>query len=392
MRTEQTKAEKLRELVAETGPCITIALPAGTGGTQWKNAMGEIREELRRRNADVEGLLGPVEKARAEHSSNGRGQQGGLVILRSPSVLQVRGMAPVTPLVRVDDHFDLRVLLSLLHFTESSFYLLALSQNRTRILKCTRQGSEEIPYPAGFPTSLSEAMQTRKPDHTLDNRASGGPSMGGGAVMFGTSTDGDDKDEYLAHFFADIDRAVAVALKGSSDPLIPVGVEHEIALYRRANTYPHLVAAGVHGAPDGLHGGDMHRRAIELLDSLAADPKSEGLEDFDKRVGTGRASTQMQEIVTAAYAGRVSHFFFQENARYSGVFDPVRARVKHTEDPLDSPVDLVEAAAVQTLLQGGEVEMLPGAAMPNGVPVCALFRYPLVQTAGSEPLEPASVE
>lgn len=209
--------------------------------------------------------------------------------------------------------------------------------------------------------------------------------------MFGTSSDADSKDEYLAHFFADIDRAVGVALKGSSDPLVPVGVEHEVALYRKVNTYPHLVAPGVHGAPDGLHGGEMHRRALELLDRLAADPKFEGLADFDKRVGTGHASIQIQDIVAAAYAGRISHLYFQENARYPGVFDAVRVRVKRTEDPLDSPVDLVEAAARQTLLQGGEVRMLPGAAMPNGVPVCALFRYPLAQsTAGTEPLEAAS--
>ena len=66
----------------------------------------------------------------------------------------------------------------------------------------------------------------------------------------------------------------------------------------------------------------------------------------------------------------------------------MRQRVKHTSDPLDSPVDLIEEAAYQTILQGGEAKIVAGAAMPNGVPVCALFRYPAVETsAATEPVE-----
>jgi hypothetical protein len=36
--------------------------------------------------------------------------------------------------------------------------------------------------------------------------------------------------------------------------------------------------------------------------------------DFDKRVGTGHASMQIQEIVVADHEGRVSHLYFQEEA------------------------------------------------------------------------------
>jgi hypothetical protein len=224
-------------------------------------------------------------------------------------------------------------------------------------------------------------MQTRKPDHTLDNHVSGGASMGAGSVVFGTSSDRDDKDEHLLHFFNGLDRAVHTALKGSTEPLIAVGVEHELALYRRVNTYAGLVEAGVHGAPDGLEGGEIHKRALELLVDRAAEKDSEVPADFDKRVGTGHASTRVADIVAAAFEGRVSHFFFQAAAQYSGIYDPVRQRIKHTEDPTDSPVDLVEAAAFQTIRQGGIAKILPASAMPNGVPVCALFRYPAMEAA-----------
>jgi hypothetical protein len=314
-----------------------------------------------------------VEQAIAEARAAGRSRRG-TVILRSPSLLQVHHIDSVQPVLRVAEHFDLRTILAIAA-EQKSFYILALSQNRTRILRCGQGAAEEIPFPEGFPASLADAMQTRQPDHVLDNRASGGPSMGGGAVMFGTSSDREDKDEYMLHFFLSLDKAVNTALKDSTDPLVPVGVEHEIALYRRINTYPHLVEPGVHGAPDGLEGGEMHKRALALLRQQEEAIPTE-LGDFDKRVGTGHASKNIQEIVAAAFDGRVSHFFFQAGAQYLGTYDSVRQRVKHTDDPKDSPLDLIEAAGLETIRKGGETRILPAPAMPGGVPVCALFRYP----------------
>jgi hypothetical protein len=147
-------------------------------------------------------------------------------------------------------------------------------------------------------------------------------------------------------------------------------------MYQRLNHYPNFCEPGVHGAPDGLDGGEMHRRALELLDERLAEAGREIPADFDKKVGTGHASTHVQEIVDAAFQGRVSHLFFQGDASYMGTYDKVRRRVKHTDDPLDSPEDLIDAAAFQTILHAGEARILPGSALPNGVPVCALFRYP----------------
>jgi hypothetical protein len=344
-----------------------------------------IRKGLQSRHVDVQNLLDPVHAAGAEVTGDTNSRRG-FVILRSPSLFEIHRVLSVLPLVRIDERFDLRTILSLVESTERVFYIVAVSQKRARILKCTEETSQEIPYPAGFPASLTDAMQTRQPDHNLDNRASGGPSMGAGAVVFGTSSGHDDKDEHLLHFFSELDKAVNTALKGSADPLIPAGVEHEIALYRRVNTYPHLVEPGIFGAPDGLEGGEMHARALQLLERRAESPGSEVPADFDKRVGTGHASIHIQEIVSAAYQGRVSHLFFHANSQYMGTYDPVRQRVKHTVDPLDSPVDLIEVAGFETIHQGGEVRMLPASAMPNGVPVCALFRYPAVQSASGSDL------
>lgn len=396
MTTKSNRTEIVRELFRATGPCITLVLAgteAGDVAAELNNALDIVREKLQGEPVDMNSLIEPIAAAAAE-SRGGVKFRGGLVILRLPEVLQVYHVPQPRPLVRVGDRFDVRSVLSALA-AQSSFYILALSQKRTRILKCTQQSSEEIPSPAGFPTSLADAMQARQADHDLKDRGSGGPSTGTGGtggVMFGISSDRDDKDEYMLHFFMTLDKAVNTALKDSGDLLVPVGVEHEIALYRRVNTYANLAEPGVHGAPDGLDAAEIHRRAMEMLKEAAARPGHEVPADFDKRVGTGHASAHIQEIVAAAHEGRVSHIFLQENTEYLGTYDNVRQRVKHTSDPLDSPVDLIEEAAYRTVLHGGEAKIVPGSAMPNGVPVCALFRYPAAElNVSAEPVETTSV-
>ena len=376
---EQLTFENIRELGETAGPCITIVLAGDETGNiaiALKDALKAVRPKLRELGADEEKLLEPIGRESE--------QRGPVAILRSPSTMRTfrvdRAVAPdIAPMAAVGNHFHLGTLLSIVE-AEKQFYILALSQNRTRILKCTQSSSEEVPFAQNVAVSLADAMQTKPPDHVLDNRASGGPSIGAGSVLFGTSTDREAKDEYMLHFFSGLDHGVNAMLKGSREPLVAAGVEHEVALYRRVNSYPHLVEPGVYGAPDGMDGGEMHRRALEVLKQRREIP-----EDFDKRVGTGHASVHVQEIVEAAFLGRVSQLFFQRGARYMGTFDETRMRVKHTEDPLDAPVDLIESAGWQTILHGGEARVVEGSAMPNGAPACAVFRYAMAvpeQVAG----------
>jgi hypothetical protein len=372
--TEETKTA-VRELLRSPGPCITVVLEgseAGDTAIELKNAIAAIRGELQKQGADSEALLRPIAEAGAE--ARFVKARGSIVILRSPAVMEVHRARNLRSLVRVARHFDVRTLVAL-EAAHKSFSVLGLSQKRTRILKCTEDTFPEVPFPPGFPSNLADAMQTSQPDHVLDNRMTAGPSIGTGTVMFGTTTDREAKDEYLLHFFRDVDNAVNALMRGSGEPLVAAGVEHEIALYRRVNTYPELLEAGVQGAPDGMGSGELHRRALELLNAREQEPGRAVPADFDRRVSFGLASTHIQEIVPAAFAGRVLQFFFQANAKYAGVYDAARQMVKRPEDTFETPVDLIELAAYQTILQGGEARILAAKAMPEGAAVCALFRY-----------------
>lgn len=365
-----TGSESIRNVLSTAGPCITIVSEeAGLAA-----AIAAVRKELTGSGENPKTLLASVEAESAKVAAENKGRSA-IAILAAPGFVRVLPVSTeVKPTAKAADRFDIRTVLAI-EASGATFYILALSQKRTRILECTQHSSREISFPAGFPKSLSESKQTDQPDHDLDNRSSAGPDVGGmKGVMFGTTTDREKKDEYLVHYFSAIDKAVNTALKDRTEPLVVAAVESELALYSRVNTYPHLVEPGVHGSPDGMEGGEIHRRALELLQNQ---PPRE-LAEFDKKVGTGHASVHIQDIVTAAFEGRVSNLFFQENAKYEGTFDTMRQKVKHSD-----PDDLIEAAAWQTIVHGGDARIVPASAMPNGVAVCALFRYPASQSTPS---------
>jgi len=361
-----TRSESIRDLLAMPGPCITIV----TSAAALPDAIEHVRQILSETERHPDALLEPMLDAGQKLAADRKGR-GAVAILRAPDFLRVVPVgSDLKPVTRVGDRFDLRTLLEV-EAAEATFHILALSQKRTRLLECTQQSSCEIAFSADFAQSLADFKQTDKPDHDLNNRSSAGPDVGGmKGVMFGTTTDREKKDDYLLHFFSAINRAVHTLLRDQSTPLIVAGVESELALYHRVNTYRFTLEPGVHGSPDAMDGTELHSKARDLVRSTPPRAALEALAEYDKKVGTGHASSHIHEIVQAAFEGRVSHFFFQEDAKYEGTYDTMRQRVKHSD-----PNDLIEAAASETIRHGGEARILAASSMPNGVPVCAVFRY-----------------
>src|SRR5262249_22128577 len=152
------------------------------------------------------GLLDPLYELEDEETEDEeRGK--GFVVFRSPRVFRhFYVAAPLEEFVTVADHFYILPLLPLVGH-ERIFYILTLSQKHIRLLRCEGGTSVEVALPRSVPRTLDDFMQTSRPDHVLDNRAWGGPSMGSmRGVIFGTSTDREAKDEYLMHFYKEVDK------------------------------------------------------------------------------------------------------------------------------------------------------------------------------------------
>jgi hypothetical protein len=193
-------------------------------------------------------------------------------------------------------------------------------------------------------------------------------------VMFGTSADREADDERLSHFFKAIDKGVRTLLRDDPSPLVLAGVEYELALYRRINSHPHLFEKTVRGAPDGGSEQELHAHAREVVMQSFSEPLKRALADLVKRGDVGRATLDMREAIKAAHEGRVSDLLLAEDAEFRGRWDQKTHKV-HAASEGGRSEDLLNAAALQTVLHGGQAFALSREDMPEHAPAAAVLRY-----------------
>jgi len=346
---------------------------AKANALQWRECLRTLEAKVQQNGSEARELL---ESISAWDGISGEEKAGGksIAVFRSPDVFCVTWLEkPVKSKAVLGKHFYVRPFLPELT-RDNSFYILALSQNDVRVLRCTSSSSEEIPLPASVAKSFHAFTNSVKPDHVTDNRSSPGPGSGSSkGVMFSTSTDKEDKDENLAHFYKQIDRGLIEILRGKTEPVVPVGVEYELALYRSLNTYPRLVE-GVQGAPNSLRAGEMHARALDAMLQQYDKKVDDALAEYNHKVGGG-ASNRLKDIVPAAHDGRVLTLLVSDSLETTGSFDETTHTVKGRETGTLEDEDLVNDAVVQTVLHAGQVFVVPNGKMPNGTPLSAIFRF-----------------
>jgi hypothetical protein len=87
-----------------------------------------------------------------------------------------------------------------------------------------------------------------------------------------------------------------------------------VATFHRMTTYPSCVEPGVHGVSASLGNEEVHRRAIQLLNSVPTGATKRALHKFESYLTTGHASTDADAIFEAAHTGRVAHLFLRAAA------------------------------------------------------------------------------
>ena len=380
---ETLQLEKIHELIRSPGPCVTLLLPPYRPGEQAKPLSTLIRsniQEAARQLAQsnipetvTQDLLEPLQQL-AEDPDLSRGSHWGRVIFRSPETLRQFAMTElVKPAAQVGGCFEIRPILAELHIP-AEFYLLKLSKKNVQLFRCAGLHAEALRLPAGVPETLEEALAFKPPDHDLENRSPAGSSNGAmQGVRFGTGSARETQQTYLADFYKAVDRGVRELLGAASDaPLVLAGVDEDTVLYRMINRYANLLARRVHGTPGGAPLEiDLLHQAYGIVRSDSVERATQALLDSKERVAPTRFATGARAVLRAASEGRVARLYIDQAARMFGVFERSRrgGRWDWGEE------DLLNIAAVETILQGGLAFALPTGRIPDGAAVAAILRY-----------------
>ncbi|MBC8870612.1 MAG: hypothetical protein H8E44_14410 [Planctomycetes bacterium] len=375
---------ELRKLTLDQeGPCITIFLSthaAGHDGQQdalrLKNLVGQAERELTEqglRAPDAKKLLDPVRQLPKEPGFWEK-RSNGLAIFISQGVFdRFRIPLELDETVIVNRRFQVKPLLPLLG-SNDRYFVLAFSQNRVRFFKGSRFGLDEMTID-GMPKDMDQALNLDGADRGSQvHSAMRGDQGKQSAVFHGQGGSREAAKDDLAQYFRMIDTALRDTLRGQRAPLFLAAVQYLLPIYREVSSYAHIAKKELPGNPDHSPEHELHVRVWPLVESFAEDAREAAAAKYRKLAGTGKTSDDIRQIVPAAHQGQVETLFVDRSDHQWGVFEPDTGKLELRSPQQPGDDDLLDYAAVQTLLHRGGVYAVPSDQSPSP-PAAAVFRY-----------------
>jgi hypothetical protein len=353
-----------------------------------KNLLTEAKDSLRElglRPPDIDAILEPGFALLDDHIF-WRQQSDGLAVLAARDAFHTYRLPfSFEEQVIVSPKFYTKPLLPILS-SGGRFLVLALSQDEVRLLQGTRYTVAEVDL-ENVPESLADALRLEDPEARLQFHTTTGPGHGKGgaptagtgasrrAAFYGTGAPSDDDKQRILRYFQLVDGGLQEMLAGQRIPLVLAGVDYLLPLYREASNYDNILEQDIEGNPEQLSAKELHNRAWALVHPQFRQEQEEAARLYRQLAGSERATGELAEAVPAASYGRVETLFVPLNVKRWGTFDASANKIEFHEEMQPGDVDLLDLAAVQTLVNGGTVYAVDSGNVPGDGMLAALLRY-----------------
>jgi hypothetical protein len=277
-------------------------------------------------------------------------------------------------LVSVGDRFYIKPLIPLFG-GEDRFFVLALSQNEVRLVQGSPSGGREIHLAGVVPRSLAEIQKDKKPGRALRYH-SGAPGKGKESEVFYGQNMSEQAKKDIQRFFQQIDRGLHhEILTEETAPLLLAGVDYLHPIFKKVNTYRNLFDRGITGNPEGLSVEELRKRGWALVEPHFRQVREDALNEYRLLAGTGHTSSDITEIVTNAYSGKVELLLIAPGIPRWGTFHPATNTVMVHEKEVIGDRDLLDFTAACVLRHRGKVYVIEPERMPDRAPGVAIFRH-----------------
>ncbi len=384
------KQDDLEQLMETSGEwCVSLYMPAHKVGREQQqdpirldNLLTRAQEKLIEfglRRPEVQELLRPAKALLTDQEEFWQHQSDGLAIFLSDGFFKaLRLPVKFEELAVIANGFHLKPLLPLLS-KDGKFYILALSGNESRLFLGTKDSVDQVDL-VDVPTNMQEALWMDDPEkfegfHT--SASSPGRSGERRAVFHGHGGKPAEDKTNLLRYFQYIDAGLNDMLEDKEIPMVLAGVEYLLPIYHEANTYHGLVEQGLEGNPEELSAKELRDAAWKLVKPIFEEAQENDLNRFEQFHGQQNdlASADLKTVVKAAHFGQVETLFVPVGVQKWGYFDPQQNHV--TLDTNDKPEneDLLDYAAMQTILNAGQVYALEPKKIPGDGELAAILRY-----------------
>ena len=366
---------------------ISIYLPTERKGAEtqqnpirFKNLVRDIEKQLVEKGLEkpeVAEMLEPLRRMVDDHEF-WQHQEDGLAVFRSSDLFETHPL-PVkfSELAMVNDHFYLKPLFALFR-GDGRFHILALSLRDVRLLAATRYSVREIELGDEIPKSLQEVVGEEIEEQHIQYHTGSRVTQGAQSPVYHGQGGGEKEDQKqeISQFLHRLDNALKKHLGDRKSPLVLAGVDYLQAIYREASDHSNLLEEGISGNPEKLRPEELHEKAWDIVRPLLIARREKEADRYLEMAAAGKGSSALEDVIPAAFDGRIETLFVARGQRRWGTFDTETRELQLYEEARNGSEDLLDLAAVRTFMNGGTVYALEGDQLPEGAqPVAAIFRY-----------------
>lgn len=381
-----TKKELLELAEVHSPFCVSIFIPTHRAGVETlqgkdtlnlKNQLKEVKSKLALKgmsDKEVETFTKPINDL-VNDKEFWRHQSDGLAIFLSDNLFH-KYTIPVhfEAFNYLSSEFYLKPILPLFN-GDGLFYLLTLKQDEAKLFEGTRYSITEIAVNDLIPSRLEDRVGYDYEQKSLQFRTQQG-NQGAGSFHGHEDNDSKKKEEIMQYFRA-IDKGLMEILNDDQKPpLIICSLEYYYPIYKKVNTYQNLFNQYISGNPTDKDIFLLHEEACKLLKPYFNKTKEEKLNKFAALQGSGKTSSETNELFRAAFEGKIDTLFIENRADMFGTYDPSKREVKVEDDQNAVNVSLMNLLAIKVLENKGTVYLIDKENMPvKSTKMNGLFRY-----------------
>ncbi|MFT5904430.1 MAG: hypothetical protein ACI9E1_000004 [Cryomorphaceae bacterium] len=372
------------------GVVVTLLLPMERKGAEtrknpivFKNAIKKAEDMLSQEQRDTSEIGRVLKQHKEMHNENSdfwQTQQNGLAMVMNESgeLNAFKTPFPLEEFVWVGKRPRLGRLMPLTD--ELRFYILALGLDKLRLFEATRWNIDEIDL-VHVPSCLEDVTKYDDPEKSLQHHSAGSSPRSGGKVTAihhgqGGGTD-DTKSKSIHRYFEMIDKNLPSHFDDLSIPLVLFGQDSPVGNYREVNSYPHLHEDDIRFNPGNQSEDELKKRIYYWVQEQAFIDVEKSIKSLHSHIGQGQGSAEFNEVIKAAFTGRVATLFVKKGAVHYGSYDPGYHTVtSHDSDTAGTNEnELIEEAVMQVTAAGGSVRYLASEEKTVAADIAATFRF-----------------
>jgi hypothetical protein len=365
--------------------CITVYLRTHSSGaevnekmdvTAFKNSLQQITAQLKQKNigqTEIERMLKPGYDL-IRNDQFWYDMTAGFAVFISDGVFKYMKM-PFAPKeeILINTSFYVSPLLPIVSNTDY-FYLLVLSKKQAKLYRGDAFGMYQVRVDE-LPSGVDDVVHfEEKDDQKLWRTGSSG--AGGGANYHGIGAGKPDDKENIAMYFDEVDETLfKYVLNKENVPLLLAGVEYLIPIYRSVAKYKPIWDDAITGSQEHEDINTLYQLARKKMEPYFDERHAKALEVYWNHSATALTSSIPSDVIPAAHYKKVWHLFVQQGEHIWGTFDEMNNKLTMHDTQQEGDECLIDKAVIKTILNAGEVHVLPKEKMPGQSKIAALMRY-----------------